>query len=241
MSEKVLVCDDQKIVREVLSRYLAKKGYEVVTAREGSECIALVKEQHFDVIFLDIKMPKLDGISVLRELRRLNLKSQIILMSGFQNPEVDRGGGNHEKVQFLAKPFTLESVIAILDAQGRGSNRILVVDDQDMLREMLCDFLRDKGFEIFEARNGKECVDSTIANKFDAIFMDVRMPEMDGLEALKSLREQGVDAPVFLMSGFGDVASIEDAVKQGAQNFLPKPFKLDRALAMINENKNIKQ
>jgi DNA-binding NtrC family response regulator len=141
------------------------------------------------------------------------------------------------KNQFLAKPFALESLIPLLTiTQTSAHNRILVVDDQDMLRDMLKDYLTDKGYQIVEARNGKECVDSFDNHEFDAIFMDVRMPEMDGLAALEKLRERGIKTPVFLMSGYGEVSSLEDAVKRGAQNFLPKPFKLEKALEMLTNS-----
>lgn len=237
MPEKVMVCDDQEIVREVLSGHLKRKGYEVTTARDGEECLALAKNNHFDVIFLDINMPKLDGISVMRELEKLNLTIQVILMSGFDQSHCENDRANPKKVSFLSKPFSLENVMQILKVNGKTClHRILVVDDQDMLREMLRDFLRGEGFEIFEASNGKECVELTKERLFDAIFMDVRMPEMDGLEALKELREKGIKSPVFLMSGFGDVNSVEEAQKRGAQNFLPKPFTLDKALEMLNSN-----
>ena len=115
-------------------------------------------------------------------------------------------------------------------------NRILICDDQDILREMLADFLSAKGYEIVEACNGRECIEFAQKNEFSAIFLDVRMPEMDGLAALDQLQEYGVKAPVFIMSGYGEIKSLDDARERGAQGFLSKPFKLDNALHLLNEN-----
>lgn len=237
MGKKILVCDDQEIVREIVGSFLTRKGYEVVLAQNGEECLDLIKKAHFDSIFLDIKMPGRDGISVMKELDRLGIRIQIILMSGADLSTFDV---NKEKkgLRFLAKPFALDAVIQVLSMKEKNTvNRILVVDDQDMLREMLKEFFSGKGYEIVEARNGKECIEFVKENKFDAIFMDVRMPEMDGLAALDMLRESGVQTPVFIMSGYGEVTCVEDAVKRGAQNFLAKPFKLENALAMLSSNK----
>lgn len=238
MPGKAIVCDDQAIVREILGGYLKRKGYEITTAKDGEECLALVKEADFDVVFLDIQMPKLDGISVMREIERLKIKIQVILRSGLDHPQVNEDE-TPDTTAFLSKPFSLENVMQALTKLPQSSvSKILVVDDQDMLREMLTEFLSGEGYDIVEACNGKECVDRAQEQPFDAIFMDVRMPEMDGLEALKKLRENGIKSPVFLMSGFGDVNSVEDARERGAQNFLPKPFKLDRALELLHSNES---
>lgn len=234
MLGKVMVCDDQEIVCEVLGSYLKRKGYEVTRAKDGAECIALLKTMDVDVLFLDVNMPRLGGLAVMQELKKHNIKTQVILMSGFDQPQ-SRDAGKHDERAFIAKPFSLENVMTVLSAclKSKLYRRILVVDDQDMLREMLRDFLSGEGYEITEARNGKECIERAKENDFDAIFMDVRMPEMDGLEALKSLRDHGVESPVFLMSGFGDVTCLEDALGRGAQNFLPKPFTLEKALNLL--------
>jgi len=237
MMTKILVCDDQEIVREVVGGFLQRKGCEVTKAKDGKECLELLKKEQFDAVFLDVKMPNVDGMAVFNEIQRLKIKTQVILMSGFD--ALQHGGRSpteNSGAHYLTKPFALESVFQMLAGLKKElSNRVLIVDDQDMLREMLKDFLSEKGYQIFEASNGKECVAKIEEGDFDAIFMDVRMPEMDGLEALEKIRSTGVKTPVFLMSGYGEVSSVEDALKRGAQNFLPKPFKLEKALEMLTK------
>ena len=150
MPGKAIVCDDRAIVREILGGYLKRKGYEVTTAKDGEECLVLVKESHFDVLFLDIKMPKLDGVSVMREIEKLKIKIQVILMSGLDRPQF-KDDEAHENPAFLAKPFSLETVMQALTLQPQTSaSKILVVDDQDMLREMLKDFLSGEGYNIVD-------------------------------------------------------------------------------------------
>jgi CheY-like chemotaxis protein len=237
MMTKILVCDDQEIVREVVGGFLQRKGCEVTKVKDGKECLEMIHNQHFDAIFLDVNMPKVDGLAVMTEVRRLKIQTQVIFMSGFDpshyhGTSADPANG----ARFLTKPFALDSVLQILmSLKKESSNRILLVDDQDMLREMLGEYLSNKGYQIVEARNGKECVDRLHDSNFAAIFMDVRMPEMDGLEALEKIRSAGNKTPVILMSGYGEVSSVEDALKRGAQNFLAKPFKLEKALEMLHD------
>lgn len=237
MMTKILVCDDQEIVREVVGGFLKRKGCDVTKAKDGKECLDLLQAEQFDAVFLDVEMPNVDGVTVFNEIKRMKIKTQVILMSGFDSSHFDgRFQAENTGAHFLTKPFALESVFQMLGSiKKESTNRVLIVDDQDMLREMLKDFLSEKGYQIFEASNGKECVAKIEDSDFDAIFMDVRMPEMDGLEALERIRSTGVETPVFLMSGYGEVSSVEDALKRGAQNFLPKPFKLEKALEMLTK------
>ena len=113
--------------------------------------------------------------------------------------------------------------------------KLLVVDDQDLFRNMLSAYLRQQGFEVLEASTGEGALEMTHLNKFDGILMDVRMPETDGITALKKMQENGVKTPVILMSGFGDVKSVEDAKAIGAENFLAKPFKLQAAATALGK------
>lgn len=240
MSISVLVCDDQMLVREVLSEFLKRKGFDVTKASCGKECIELARSKHFDTIFLDINMPQINGIAVMREIASFDKATQVILMSGVDRSHYQDDGFDLKDATFLAKPFSLEHVLRVLKASSAPKiKKVLIVDDQDMLRGMLKDFLETEGYEIVEARNGQECISQTQGQQFGAIFMDVRMPVMDGLEALKELRNRGVESPVFLMSGFSDIGSLEDAQSRGAQHFLPKPFKLESALAVLEPKQTV--
>ena len=174
------------------------------------------------------------GYDVLKEIEILNLDVKVILMSGVEQTPLETETSSD--VEFMQKPFSLGSVTQFLKMKDKHAyHKILVVDDEGMLRDMLREFLDGHGYEIVVANNGRECIENTQKHRFDAIFMDVRMPEMDGLEALQRLRKEGIQTPVILMSGFGDVSSVEEAKQRGAQNFLPKPFRLETALQMLRE------
>jgi DNA-binding NtrC family response regulator len=114
-------------------------------------------------------------------------------------------------------------------------DKILICDDENMLRSMLGSYLSDKGFEVIEAKDGAECI-ARIGNSNDkcsAILMDVKMPQMDGVTATQELRKRGVTTPIFLMSGFGDIASTEEAQRIGANRFFAKPFALEALFEAI--------
>ena len=111
---------------------------------------------------------------------------------------------------------------------------VLVVDDETLLRTMLTQFLAKQGADTCEAVDGINCLEEVAQKHFEAIFLDVRMPNKDGLETLKELRQKGSHAVIIMMSGFGAISSEEDAIKHGADGFLSKPFKLKTALELLS-------
>jgi len=111
---------------------------------------------------------------------------------------------------------------------------ILVTDDSIFLRRITCNILKAAGHSISEAANGLECLRMLEQEKPDAIFLDLVMPEMDGLTALKQLRENGNTTPVIILT-----ADIQDSVKEecfqwGAADFLNKPPKEEQVLSALN-------
>jgi DNA-binding NtrC family response regulator len=116
--------------------------------------------------------------------------------------------------------------------------RILVVDDEIQMAEMLADGLSDWGFAAVASSSGTDAVDRLRAERFDALVTDLRMPEMDGIELMSAVHRLFPELPVILMTAYGAVDSVLEAILPEASDRLAKPFKvealvlsLDRALA----------
>lgn len=113
---------------------------------------------------------------------------------------------------------------------------VLVVDDAAFMRMMIKNILVDGGFEIVaEAENGKQAIDLYREHKPDLVTMDITMPGMDGLEAVKKIVEEDEEAKIIMCSAMGQQAMVIDAIQAGARDFVVKPFKPDRVLAAINK------
>jgi two-component system OmpR family response regulator len=110
----VLVVDDTKNIRNLLTTCLELEGYHVATAVDGREALQVVQNHRFDLIFLDVKMPEISGTEVLRQIRQLNILTPVIVMTAFGTVknavECTRLGA----VAYLQKPFTAEKVRAVL-------------------------------------------------------------------------------------------------------------------------------
>lgn len=112
--------------------------------------------------------------------------------------------------------------------------KILVVDDAAFMRMMIKDVLQKNGYtDLYEAADGLQAIEKFEEIKPDLVFMDITMPNMSGLEALKAIKSKHNDAVIIMCSAMGQEAMVIDAIKAGAKAFVVKPFKPDRILQTV--------
>ncbi|MDR7072151.1 response regulator [Fictibacillus barbaricus] len=114
--------------------------------------------------------------------------------------------------------------------------RILVVDDAAFMRMMIKDILVKNGFDVVgEAADGAQAIEKFAELKPDLVTMDITMPEMDGITALKEIRKTTPDAKIIMCSAMGQQAMVIDAIQAGAKDFIVKPFAADRVIEAIKK------
>ncbi|MGM7681690.1 response regulator [Cytobacillus sp. Hm23] len=116
------------------------------------------------------------------------------------------------------------------------SHKILIVDDAAFMRMMIKDILTKNGFEVVgEAADGVQAIEKFREFQPDLITMDITMPEMDGITALKEIKKLNSNAKIIMCSAMGQQAMVIDAIQAGAKDFIVKPFQADRVLEAINK------
>lgn len=116
------------------------------------------------------------------------------------------------------------------------SKRVLIVDDAIFMRMKLKDILEKNGFEVVgEAQNGMEAIEKYKSEKPDVVTMDITMPEMDGVTALREIKKIDGDAKVIMCSAMGQQSMVMDAIKSGALDFIVKPFDTDRVVKALQK------
>ncbi len=119
---------------------------------------------------------------------------------------------------------------------------ILIVEDDDNLRESIADVLTDSGYETTQARNGREALAKlTQRADFDVILSDLKMPEMDGMTLLQTLRDHHPDIAVIILTGYGTVDTAVQAMREGAVNYLLKPMNNRQLLKSVEEALAVRQ
>ena len=116
------------------------------------------------------------------------------------------------------------------------ANGILLVDDAAFMRMMIKDILTKNGFEILgEAENGAKAVEKYKELTPDLVIMDITMPEMDGIQAVKAIKEINANAKVIMCSAMGQQAMVIESIQSGAKDFIVKPFQADRVLEAVQK------
>jgi len=114
-------------------------------------------------------------------------------------------------------------------------SKILIVDDAEFLRLRISKMLAVDGYEVIEAENGLKAIEAYKNGRPDLVLMDVTMPEMDGLTALKHIRAFDSKAKVIMLTALGQESLVLEAVKSGARDFVVKPFERERVMSAIQK------
>ncbi len=113
---------------------------------------------------------------------------------------------------------------------------ILICDDAAFMRMMIKDILTKNGYNIAgEAENGAKAVEKYDETKPDLVLMDITMPEMDGIQALKKIKEKDPNASVVMCSAMGQQAMVIESIQSGARDFIVKPFQPDRVIEAVKK------
>ena len=116
------------------------------------------------------------------------------------------------------------------------AKNILICDDAAFMRMMIKDILTKNGYNIAgEAENGAKAVEKYAELKPDLVLMDITMPEMDGIQALKKIREIDPNAAIIMCSAMGQQAMVIESIQSGAKDFIVKPFQADRVIEAVRK------
>jgi CheY-like chemotaxis protein/signal transduction histidine kinase len=198
----VLVVDDDPLVQQLLRGQLEAEGFKVLTALDGLSALRLIREHRPASIVLDIRLPRLDGWSVLTEIKSDRSLSNIpvIIMS----VEEQRARGfSMGACEYLVKPIEPERLVEVVRhtvAPGAGGE-VLVVDDDPSTRELVARNLRKIGFSISEAGDGEEALLRARLSPPSLVILDLLMPKLDGFEVLRRLRNEGSQIPIVVLTG----------------------------------------
>ncbi len=260
---RVLVVEDHVTSRQVLQHMLHDAGLHVSGVEDGQQALTLLQESissphPFDVALVDIHMPQLDGISLGRVLRQdkqyQNLK--LILMSASASAEDVRQAQKIGFQGFLAKPVRRaelrQMIVNVCTGQKDRltgtpslSGRVLVVEDNVVNHEVICQMLRKLHLEVQMANSALQGLRALCEQKFDMVLMDIMMPGMDGVEALRWFK-QGTDerfefitpreTPVVAVTANaldGDEARF---LALGFDGYLSKPLRQSQLIQMLSKH-----
>jgi len=251
---RILVVDDDALNRDVLCRRLKREGFAVEEAYSGSCALAMLKENFFNLVLLDIVMPDINGIEVLKQIKSdktLLASPSVMMLSSQRNENTVSTCLKLGADDYLNKPFIMSLVKSRIErclngtpAEGNITNKdltgmqILIVDDNEMNRNLLKRQLKKRGYNIAVANSGSQAIVHISENPVDLVLLDIDMPGMDGIETLRRIRsdEHSKHIPVIMVTAGNDAKTMETCLNHGANDYIPKPLDIDFLNARIRSS-----
>lgn len=229
----VLVVDDNSDLLDTFSLILKRRGYNVDTAKEGYTAVDKFKKQRFDVILMDVVMPGMNGVETFRKIAEINPGAKVILMTAFYDENELKGALKEGVYEAVYKPVDIGQLMTLIKEAVDCKPILIVDDDADFCRTMATG-LELNGYKSCYATSGIEAVRLAESNEFEAAFIDMKMPGMDGLETCLRLKEVDRDLFTVVMTGYRDETQ-EKINKANAAACLYKPFDINDVLEFIKK------
>ena len=271
--QKVLIMEDETSVAEGLQMILEDEGYEVDIASTGRSAMDTLRKKGVDLLVADLRLPDMDGMEVVREVKAKRPSTKVIVMTGYPSVSSAVDAMKLGVSDYLPKPFwgddfktavetalkerkedTLKQepdradkrkarwdVDGELDSEDPGRPRILIMEDEPSLAEGLKMVLSEQGYHVSLADTGIRALGSLTGKNFDLMLADLRLPDMDGMEVLRLIKETKPETEVIVITGYASVVSAVESMKLGALDYLPKPFTDDEIKAAVEKAIKVKK
>ena len=200
--------------------------------------------QNFDVVLMDIKMPVMNGVETFKKMKETIPNATVIMMTAYAVEDLIQEAIREGAYGVIHKPIDIEDSIRLIEdaKEKRDGAFILIVDDDSGNLTTFRNILKQKGYEVLTSTDGTEAVELARKNNFDIIFLDLKLPTINGFEAYLKIRESKPNVITVLITGHFD--TMEDTIRQAllssVYTCLRKPLDMPKVLALIDELMELK-
>jgi two-component system response regulator HydG len=232
----ILVVDDNQDLLETFAMILKRRGYYVQTAGNGSDAVDKFKGQKFDVTLMDIVMPEMNGVEASKIIKEIEPEASIILMTAYSDEELIQSARDEGVNKIIHKPIRIDKLIELITDLA-DDQPILVVDDDADICDTLTRIIENQGYRVLTAGSGEEAVVIARDKDCQIALIDVKLPNIDGLETLLRLKEINPDLLVIMMTGFRNEVkeALDKAQAASAITCLYKPFDPAEAAELVKK------
>ena len=259
----ILIVDDERLICDLLRAVLGRQGHEVITASNGKEGLELFKQHKPRFTLLDLRMPEMNGIEVLKHIRAIDPKAAVMILTAWGSDALEQQARQLGVMDFLSKGLALDVLVAAMEralpkpvkaaappagsltaapappaapaaaAAPTATDSILVVDDEPPICELLQRFLSLRGYRVRTANDGPQALAAVEQEVPQLIVLDMNMSGMNGVEVLRKLRAKKYTGGVILLTTGQDDKLLQEALDLGSVDVMGKPVDLERLALAI--------
>lgn len=258
----ILIIDDDSDCRSLLSRRLLNEGYTVLTATDGIDATVMLSIEHFDLILLDLEMPRMNGFQFLEWLKinHPDIDSHVLVVSANCDRDVILNSlnlGAHDYLLKSASSLELLNRIQraclarqlqkdfpkIEAADSIHDSHVMIVDDEELNRKLLARHLESNRITVRCFEDGHTLLSAIQTTLPDLVLLDIMMPDFDGIDILRTLREiyEPHELSIMMLTAIDDSKKIDECYKLGADDYLSKPFSAAELLTRVKTTLHLKQ
>jgi len=250
---KILIVDDDQMNCDLLQNVFTRHGYQVISATSGREGLNLFRKHIPRVTLLDLRMPEMDGLTVLKEIRAMDPHAPVIILGGGATEMQENQARALRVTDFIRKGLSLDILVeavnrvsqlptqlsagSVTPSNGHAIQQmdesVLVIDDDPLVCDLLVQFLSLRGYRALGVKDGHSALRMVEDVPPDVVLLDMIMPGLSGIDVLQTLREKDYPGGIIIMTGSHNEELLEDAWALGPQEVLVKPIDLERLLTAI--------
>lgn len=252
----ILVVDDERLICDLLQIVLSRHGHEVVIASNGHDALKLFVARRPRLTLVDICMPGIDGIELLKQIQWMDPHAAVMVLTGAESNNLKNYAMEWGATDFLNKGVPLERLIKAVNVALKRAEResgarlgsgeqekpigllqgpasVMVVDDDPVIRDLLTDFLSQRGYRVLTAKDGAAALTMVDERPPALVVLDICLPDMSGVTVLREFRARKYFGAVIVLSGTREEGPLKEMLSMGAVELMSKPFDLERlALAV---------
>jgi len=200
MTARVLVIDDDRDHAESIADILSMRGHSVEAVFSGEQGVEVFREQDFDIVFMDVKLPGMNGVETFFEFKKIRPGARVMMMTGFSLEQLITQAIENGALGVLRKPFAIQDLLHVLE-QIKPRGMVLVADDDPDFAASLEPVLTHHGYRVVIASTGEEALAKASADGVDCLVLDLSMPLLTGIDVYRKLKAAGKEIPTIFVTG----------------------------------------
>ncbi len=227
---KILIVDDDKDVVETIKGHLESEGHKVFGADNGKTALDIVRRERPEIVFLDIKMKGIDGLKVLKTIKRTDKKIKVIMVSALLDLDTRTKAQELGCDAYIRKPFEVGDVDKALSAKIHeliSDPSILIVEDEEGQAENIVAYLKDRiSADYSYTLTGEEALERIKKKPCNIMIVDISLPGIDGFKVIKKAHDINPHIDILITTGYTYNEVIDEAVGNGVVDIMSKPLRL---------------